>query len=480
MAETLKEKTARGLFWGAMNNGAMQLIGLVFGIILARLLDQSDYGMIAMITVFTLVATALQNSGFITALANESHPTHNDYNSVFWFNITVGSSLYVLLFFAAPLIASYYHLPQLVPLCRYAFVSILFASLSTAQSAYLFKNLMVKQRAKAGIVATLTSNVVGVALAFAGMAYWALATQTIVYNIVNTALYWHYSPWRPSLHIDFAPVRRMFRFSCKLLATTIITHINNNVLNILLGHYFSAHATGNYNQAYQWNAKCYNLIQGMVDSVAQPVLVDLRDEHDLQLQALRKLMRFIAFLSFPLLFGFGLVAREFIILAITAKWLPSVELLQLLCVSGAVMPMYSLMSSLVISKGKSGTYLWITLSLGIAQIVTMLLIWHWGIRSMVSAYVVLNIVWLFVWHHFVNRLIGYRVLMFLSDILPFALAAAGVMAVTHWLTAPITNLWLLLGARVVVAAALYYLVMRVAGAQILRECMSFVKSKFRS
>ena len=105
MAETLKEKTAKGLFWGAMNNGAMQVIGLVFGIILGRLLSKEDYGMMAMINVFPLIAIALQNSGFASAIGNLKNPTANDYNSVFWFNILVGGSLYAILFFCAPFIA---------------------------------------------------------------------------------------------------------------------------------------------------------------------------------------------------------------------------------------------------------------------------------------------------------------------------------------------------------------------------------------
>ena len=440
MAETLKEKTAKGLFWGAMNNGAMQVIGLVFGIVLGRLLTPSDYGMIAMITVFSLIATALQNSGFITAITNLKKPTDNDYNSVFWFNITVGFSLYVILFFSAPLIAAYYHTPALTPLCRYAFLSILFASLSTAQSAYLFKNM-------------------------------------IIYNIVNTALFWYYSPWRPNRHIDFAPVRKMFRFSCKLLATTITTHINNNVLNILLGHYFSAHETGNYNQAYQWDFKAFSVIQGMVDSVGQPVMVDLRDQPERQLKALRKLIRLTAFISFPLMLGFGMVSREFIIITITEKWLASADLLRILCISGAVLPICSLLSNLLVSKGKSGTYFLVTFSLGIVQIVAMLLIWQWGIHNMVKTYVVLNLIWLFIWQYFANKLIGYKVWMFLKDILPFALAALCVMTVTYVATMGIEQLILLLMARVAMAVVLYYLVMRIAGAAILKECMGFLKHK---
>ena len=142
--ESLKEKTAKGLFWGGMNNGMQQLLGLVFGIILGRLLSPSDYGLIAMITIFSLIATALQNSGFSTALVNEKEPKDSDYNSVFWFNILMGASIYLILFFSAPFIADYYHEPRLVALCRYAFIGLLFSCSGVAQAAYLYKNLRAK------------------------------------------------------------------------------------------------------------------------------------------------------------------------------------------------------------------------------------------------------------------------------------------------------------------------------------------------
>lgn len=342
MAETLKEKTAKGLFWGAMNNGAMQVIGLVFGIILGRLLSKEDYGMMAMINVFPLIAIALQNSGFASAIGNLKNPTANDYNSVFWFNILVGGSLYAILFFCAPFIADFYHDERLVALCRLAFINILFSSLGTAQAAFLFKNMMVKQQAKASITAVLLSSSVGVLMAWNGFAYWSLAAQGVVYVGLNTLLVWHYSTWRPSLKIDFAPVRTMFPFSFKIAATTIATKINDNVMNILLGRFYTNAITGSYNQAYQWNSKCYLLLQGMLNPVIQPTLVNLSDDKERQLMAFRKMVRFICFLSFPLLFGLGLVSNEFIIITLTEKWQSSAELLRMLCVGGSVMPLYTL------------------------------------------------------------------------------------------------------------------------------------------
>ena len=464
------------MLWGGLNSGIQQLVGLAFGIVLGRLLSPSDYGMMAMISIFSLVATALQDSGFRTALTNIEHPKDEDYNSVFWFNIIMASSLYLILFFAAPLIGEYYHTPRVVPLCRYAFLSIVIASFGTAQSAYLFKHLRAKQQAEAGALAVILSSLTGVGMAFAGMAYWSLATQGLVYVGINTLLQWHFSPWRPSIHgITFAPVRRMFRFSCKILATTIMTHVNNNVLNILLGHYFTPRDTGNYNQAYQWNTKCYSLVQSMVAQVAQPVLVSLNGEEGRQKDVFRKMMRFTAFITFPLLFGFGLVAKEFIVTAIGEKWLASAQLIQILCLSGAAMPLSTLFSNMIISKGRSGTFFWCTFTLGLVQIATMVLIWPMGIRSMVIAYTILNTSWLLVWLFFVRRLIGYGYWMFFCDVMPFALAAAGVMGVAYIATMPLSNLIALLISRFIIAVVLYYVVMKIARVKILAECERFVK-----
>lgn len=479
MATSLKEKTARGLLWGAIDNGAMQFIGLAFGILLGRLLTPGDYGMIAMLTVFSAVASALQESGLGRAIVNLKQPTDRDCNSVFWFNVVVALSCYVILFFLSPVIARYYHEPQLIPLSRFAFLSFVFGSLGVVQSALMQKRLMVKQRTKANVTGVLCSSAIGVLMAWRGYGYWALATQTNTYILINTVLYWHYAKWRPSLSFDAEPVRRMFRFSCKILASTIITHVNNNVLNILLGHYFTARDTGNYNQAYQWNSKVVYLLQGMLGAVSQPVMVDLRDNPARQLAALRKLVRFTAFLSFPLVLGFGLVSHEFILITLTEKWLRSADYLRILCIGGAFLPVSTLLSDFLISYGRSGIYLGSTVALAALQLTSMAVLYPLGIHTMVVGAAAINITWLFVWFFFCHRLIGYGLIMFLRDLLPFAAAAAAVMAATGALTSPLSNPWALLLTRIATAAVLYYAVMRLARAQILKECTDFILRKHK-
>ena len=489
--ESLKDKTARGLFWGGMNNGVQQLLGLAFGIILGRLLDPSDYGMTAMLAVFSVIANELQSSGFKTGLINLREPRHEDYNAVFWFNIVAGALIYAVLFLAAPLIARFYGNPALIPLSRYVFLGFVFSSFGMAQSAYLTKQMQIKQIAKCGMTATLTSSLVSVAMAAMGFGYWALATQYLMYIAVNTLLLWCFSAWRPTLSpltSHLSPLKRLFPFSFRIMLSAIFTQLNANIMNLLLGRFYGEANTGHYNQAYQWSSKCFLLVGNMLKQVDQTVLVGLREERERQLAVLRKMVRFTAFVSFPLLFGLAIVSHEFIMLAIGEKWAFAASLLPLLCLCGAFMPLSTLLTDSVISQHRSDIYLWSTIALGVLQIALMVGLWRQGIMVMVVAYTLLNIAWMFVWHFFVRRLMGYRLTDFLKDILPFALAAAFVMGLTWLITYQFTvyslrftddylRLWILLISRVVMAMLLYYGLMRIAGAVILKEVIAFIKKK---
>lgn len=196
------------------------------------------------------------------------------------------------------------------------------------------------------------------------------------------------------------------------------------------------------------------------------------------MRVFRKMMRFTAFISFPLLFGLSLVSREFIIITITEKWLVSAGMLKMLCIGGAFMPLGTLMSNMVISRGKSGAYMWSTVMFGVAQICLMVMIYPYGIIRMVEAYVILNILWIIVWDMIVWRLIGYGPFMFFKDIAPYIISAAAVMYSTSLITGSIENLWLLLISRIIIAAILYYSIMRIAGSTVLKECTEFAKKKF--
>ena len=477
--DSLKEKTAKGLFWGGMNNTVQQLLGFIFGIVTLRLLTPQDNGMMAIIAIFSQVATVLQDSGFRSALVNIKEPTHRDYNAVFWFNILMGLLMYLILFFCAPLIAKYYHTPELTWFSRYAFLSIILASLNTAQSAWLFKNLRAKQQAKAAMIAVLLSGIVCIVMAWKGFAYWSLATQGLVFIGVYMLMNWHYSPWRPTFTFDFTPIKGMFRFSVKMLITTIVERVNVNIMNILLGRYFSKHDVGIYNTAYNWSQKGASLVQGMVAQVAQPVFSGLQDDRVRQLRVLRKMIRFAAFVSFPLMFGLSLVAEEFIVVTITEKWLGSAMLLRVLCIAAAFSPLSTVLSQYIVSRGRSGIYLGCT-SVLCALLIGMMLVLHSkGIDTMVWAYTALFVVWFFVWYLLVKRLSGYSLFHLFKDTVPFLVIAAVVMVFTGWVTDTVDSLLLRLLLRIFIAASIYFIIMRTLRVKILDECLEFIKNKFR-
>lgn len=475
MAEqSLKEKTAKGLFWGGLSNGVQQLLNLFFGIFLARILDAEDYGMVGMLSIFSLIAGSLQESGFIAALANRREVSHKDYNAVFWFSTGLSACLYLILFFCAPLIAKFYHTPELTALARYSFLGFFVASLGIAHSAYLFRNLMVKQKAMAVTIGLLASGTVGVTMAYMGFAYWGIATQSIVYVGTINICYWCFSPWRPTFSFDLKPLKGMISFSSKLLATNIFNHINNNILTVILGKFYSEQEVGYFTQANKWNYMGHSLVSGMVNSVAQPVLSSLSDDRERQQRVFRKMLRFTAFVSFPAMLGLSLIAPELITISITDKWLPSASILQLLCIGGAFIPLTNLYSNLVISKGKSNIYMWNTIALGIIQLITMFLLYPYGIHTMIAVYVTINICWLLVWHYFVWREIQLSLFMALKDILPFAVIATGVMAATYYITIGFTNIYLLFASKIVIAAVLYIAIMWLSRSVTFRECLHYI------
>lgn len=475
----LKDKAAKGIFWGGFSNGAQQFLNLVFGIFLARLLSPGDYGVIGMLSIFTLIAGSIQDSGFSAALINEKDDNHDSMCSVFWFNITMSLVLYLILFFCAPLIARFYHNPELVILSRYLFISLFISSFSCVQSAYLTKHLMIKERAIASLTATVISGCIGIFMAFKGFAYWGIATQTIAYSTVVVICMWYFSPWRPSFKFSIKPIIRMFAFSFKLLVTSIFTHINNNIFSVILGRIYNAKEVGNYSQANKWNNMGSDLISNMISGVSRPVLAGVSDEKERQLRIFRKMIRFAAFCSFPAMFGLALVAPEFITVAITDKWIDSAQIMRILCIGGAFLPISGLFSSLVISNGKSDTYMVCTVILGVLQTVMLILMKNLGIKYMLCAYTALNIIWVFVWNHAGNRLIGYSAYQFIKDISPYIAISAAIMFITYFCTKGISNVYILLTVRIVLAASLYCIVMWSSKATTFSESVQYLISMIK-
>ena len=473
MKEGLKERTAKGLMWGAINNLTSQLLMALIGIILGRLLTPADYGMVGMLAIFTAITGSLQESGFTAALTNLKEATHREYNAVFWTSTGISILLYLVLYISAPLIADYFHQPGLIPLSRLVFASLLLAGIGIAHAAYMFRNMMNREKAITGFFALVGSGIIGITLALNGYSYWSLAWQQFAYICIINIGRLYYVRWMPSFHIDLSPIREMIGFSSKILITNIINQVNNNILSFIFGRLFTAGAVGNYTQAAKWNTMGHSLISGTMQQVAQPVLASINEEENRQLNVFRKMLRFTAFLSMPAMLGMAFIA-DFIVVLLGEQWTDSVPLLRMLCISGAFLPIHTLYQNLFISHGRSDTYMWCSVALVITQIVVVMVFATWGIEIMIAAYVITLILWTGIWQVLAYRLIQLRFTDLLKDVCPFLLATIGCIGVANYATLFITNVIALILSRIIITALLYVAIMKIARVKIFKECIQFI------
>jgi len=473
----LKEKTAKGIFWGGLGNGLQQILSLCFGIFLARTLNAKDYGMIGMLTIFTAIAGVLLDGGFAAALINKQDAKQEDYNAVFWFNVVMGISIYIILFFCAPFIAGFYHTPALVPLSRFIFLGFVFGCTGTVHGAILTKKLMVKQKSLIHVTAIFISGVASVVMVFNGFGYWGLAVQSVGYVLITVFLQWIISPWRPTFQFSKAPLKQMLPFSFKIAITNIFNQLNQNIISTLLGKFYTPQQVGYFTQGNKWEQMGGNFVNSMVSGVAQPVMATVSDDIERQRNIFRKMLRFTAFISFPAMFILALVSKEIIIITITAKWMPSIIILQMLCLWGALAPINGLYSNLIISRGNSKVYMWNTISLGVLQVLAMIFSASHGINCMIIVFIIINTLWIGVWNIFAWRAIRMRFIYVLKDICPFFFITLIAVLPAYLITMKMTNLFLSVAIKVIVSVSVYLIIMKCSGSVIYKESREFLLSR---
>lgn len=474
---TLKEKTSTGLFWGVVNSGSTQLLNALIGFFLLRLLLPSDYGTVGVLAIFTALAVNLQDSGFTAALINRRTIKDEDYNAVFWFSTFVSLSLYTILFFAAPLIANHFHQPVLVPTSRLVFLSFVLAAIGIPHQALLHKKMMNKEKTITGFYSLLLSGGVSLIMAWKGMAFWSLVANQVLYIFFVDVFRFYYTRWVPKFSFNFTPIREMVGFSYKILITSVINTLNGNILTFIFGSLYSIRSVGLYTQANKWNGMGYSFINMAIQQVAQPVLASIREEKNREKRVFRKMLRFTAFLAFPLMLGLSFVANEFVVVTIGEKWVESVPLLRVMCVAGSFVPLQFLYQNLAISNHRSDVNMWFNVAQLLIQLGIIVALHPWGIMGMVAGTSVFSVCWLLVWQLYARRQIGLTLLEACKDIFVFFLVAVLSCGVTCLITFKIEHLVLLLFSRILLTAVVYGGVLWLLQVQIMYECIDFAQKK---
>jgi len=418
MSDNLKVKAARGLFWSSVDRFSSQGISFVFSIFLARILDISDYGIVAMIVVFMAVAQAFVDSGFSSALIRKPDLNEEDKSTAFYFNIIVGLTCYGILFIVSPLIADFYDEPLLSPIIRVTGLSIIFNSLCVVQRALFTIAVDFKTQAIISLACTVISGVVGLVMAYNGYGVWALVAQSTISTFLNFVLLWLCSRWRPVTGFSKASFRYLFNFGSKLLASGLLDTLYNNAYPIVIGKFYNSAQLGLYSRAQSYASLPSSNITGILQRVTFPVLSLMQDDDERLALNYRRLLRVSAFVVFPLMVMLAAVAAPLIRVMITSKWDGCVGFLQILSIAMMWYPIHAINLNLLQVKGRSDLFLRLEIYKKIFGVLILICTIPLGVTAMCWGLVVGSVFSLVMNTYYTGKLIKVGFFIQMKDLLP--------------------------------------------------------------
>ena len=479
-SEDLGAKVRRGVKWSVLERVGLQALQTVFGIALARILLPEDFGLIAMLAVFTAVANYISDGGLSQALVQKKNPTEVDTSTIFFFNITVGSALAIAVFLCSPLVATFYEEPRLSALLRALSFNIILTSFTNVQSWLLNKELEFKLQFKAKIIATVVSSILALILANLGYGPWSLVIQSLTLNGINSLLIWLWSKWRPSLRFSFESLRSMFKFSVYLFISGQLNVICTEAYNVIVGKLFSASQLGIFARAKQTQGIPTNALGNLLHRVSFPAFSMIQDDPNFQLRAVRKSLRTIAFFHFPIILGLAATSESVVELLLTSKWLESAPLLTLFCFAGVLTPTNSTHASLLLSTGDSKTNFKLSLTKNALRGILLSFTWIWGLKGLIYGEIFFGIVSYILHSSTTARILSFSVFKQFSIKAPYLVAAglmyASVTFITPYLVGSIATI---LASQILIGAVVFFALCHVMKLQAYIEYRDVAKNKLQ-
>lgn len=457
MSENRSGKAASSLLFKLMESFGMQGIAFVVSMVLARLLDPADYGVLGMLTVFIAFSQVFVQSGLNTALIQKKDTDENDFSSVFWFSLGVATALYLLLFAFAPLIAAMMNRPEVTPVLRVLALILIPGSLVSVQGAAVARQMLFRKMMLCSLIATVLSGGVGIALAYAGMGYWALVAQQLTNQVSLAVLLLCFIPWKPTRHFSWQRVIALLRYGWKLLVSGILETGYVNLRSLVIGLKYDEAALGYFTRGKQFPELVMNAVNGSIQSVMLPVLSEEQDDIPRMKQMMRRSVKVSSFVVLPLMAGLAAVAAPMVTLLIGDKWLPCVPFLQICCIDFAFYPIHTANLQAINAMGRSDVFLKLELikkSYGVAILLIALfcfdtplaIAWGAAISTLLSALVNAS----------PNRkLLGYGYLEQMKDILPSVLCALAMFVAVWAMNALTLPPIALLPLQVIAGVAVY-------------------------
>lgn len=476
MGSNIKQKTVSNLVWRFAERCGAQGVAFIVSIVLARILSPSDYGTIALITVFITILQVFVDSGFGNALIQKKDADNLDFSTVFYFNIVFCFLLYGIMFFAAPWIAEFYNDTSLTLLIRVLSLTIVISGVKNVQQAYVSRTLQFKRFFWATLGGTLGAAVVGITLAYRGLGVWALVVQHLLNAAVDTVILWLTVKWRPKCCFSFKRLKSLFSYGWKMLVSSIIYTIYNDICQLIIGKVYSSSDLAYYNKGRQFPNLMVMNINSSIDSVLFPVMSDEQDDR-MHLRAMtRRSIQISSYIIWPMMFGLAAVGRPLIHLLLTDKWMPAFPFLVVFCFSFGFLPIQTANLNAIKALGRSDLFLRLEIIKKTIGIFIVLVSMQFSTLAIAVGVFIYTLI-VSVINAFPNRtILQYSYLQQIKDIFPsFALSAVMGGCVYAFSYLPLNDV-LILAVQCIVGVLLY-----IAGSALFRlDSYAYVKQTIKS
>lgn len=406
------------LLWRLLERFGAQGVTLVVSIVLARLLDPSVYGTIALVTVITTVLQVFVDGGLGTALIQKNEADSLDFSTVFYFNFFVCIVLYLLLFFCAPYISLFYERPELSSVIRVLGLILIISGFKNIQHAYVSRHLLFKLYFFATLGGTISAAIIGIWMAYQGFGVWALVAQNLINQGIDTMILWVLVKWRPTKEFSFDRLKTLFSYSWKLLVSSLLDTVWNQLRQLIIGKKYSTSDLAYYNKGNEYPQYVTLALNSSIDSVLLPVMSQTQDDSSAVKAVTRRAIKTGSFVLWPLMMGLAACSRPLVSLVLTDKWLPSVPYLIIFCIVYAFYPIHTVNLNAIKALGRSDLYLFLEIIKKVVGIVILLVAMRFGVMAMAYS-LLLSSVFSQIINSWPNRkLLNYAYLEQLKDILP--------------------------------------------------------------
>ncbi len=488
-SNNLKTRTAHSLKWNLVDRLSTQVLYAITGIVLARVLDQEEFGLVGALLVFQAFASLLVNSGFSFALLQRQSPTRLDYSTVLWFNLAMASLVYLVLCGIAPLIAGWFQNDmRLVPLSRVMFLCLIFDAAGIVQNNRLIKSMDVRMVAASNALGLFLGACVGIGLALAGYGAWALVWQALIISAVKTIVLWVTSRWRPLLQFSWTVLKSYFGLGSKMMLTAFLNTLFQKIYAFVIGNRVSLLALGYYSQSDKWSTMGVASLSQVFSSSFVPPLSAVQHDKERYANMVSKINRFTAYILFPLMLGLIAMATPIFHALFGTKWDPSIILFQILVLRGIFTVLNSLYNNYLLALGHGTAIVRLEIVRDVAAIVALVACLPFlnmstdespvlGIEILLWGQLGATFVMWVASLGTVVHLTGVRLAHFFADMLPYVVQTLIIIPIMLLLGSLAANVWIELLLDTAVALTLYVGANYLLRSRVQKDVFDYIRGK---